>query len=201
MTIAEKLVTIADKMEKIHTAGQENEYNRFWDAFQNNGVPMLGDHMFAGKMWNDTCYYPKYPIVLSSCTNMYRDSLITDTKVDIDISRCSNSSYCFNNAEKLVCIRKIITSENVKYTGWFAYDRNIEEIRFEGIIGKSLDIHYSINLSAESYESILDCLSTTSVGQILTLPTTAETTYDAKYGSGAWAEKINRFTNWEIKYS
>ena len=90
---------------------------------------------------------------------------------------------------------------NLKYTGWFSNLTMLEEIYFEGTIANSIDIHYSTKLSAESYESILSCLSTTSTDQTLTLPTTAEATYDAKHGSGAWAERVKGLTNWEIKYA
>ena len=97
---------------------------------------------------------------------------------------------------------KIIISENVSIdTNSFTDCSELKEIRFEGTLGKSLDLHWSKKLSAESLQNILDCLSTTSTGQTLTLPTTAEATYDAKHGGGAWAERVNGLTNWEIKYA
>ena len=200
MTIAEKIVTIADKMEKIHTAGQENEYNRFWDLYQNSGEIAGYAYAFAGFRWNDSTYTPKYPIVVSNATCMFQDCYITDTKVAIDISNGSGNSI-FYYASKMVNIRKLVVSENMTFNGTFTGCIALKEIRLEGTIGKSFDIHWSTKLSAESYESILSCLSTTSIGQTLTLPTTAEATYDAKHGSGAWAERVKGFTNWEIKYA
>lgn len=200
MTIAEKIVTIADKMEKIHTAGQENEYNRFWDSYQNSGKIAGYAYAFAGFRWNDSTYTPKYPIVVSNATCMFQDCYITDTKVAIDISNGSGNSI-FYYASKMVNIRKLVVNENMTFNGTFTGCIALEKIRFEGAIGKSLDIHWSTKLSAESYESILSCLSTTSTDQTLTLPTTAEATYNAKYGSGAWAERVKGFTNWEIKYA
>ena len=131
---------------------------------------------------------------------MFRNSIITDAKVDIDLSE-GNGTYVFANCRNLVSIPKIIVNENVFYTGWLTSCVALVKIRFEGVIANSLDVHYSTKLSAESYESILSCLSTTSTDQTLTLPTTAEATYNAKYGSGAWAERVKEFTNWEIKYA
>ena len=200
MTIAEKLVTIAEKMQKIHAAGQKKEYNRFWDLYQNSGEIAGYAYAFAGFRWNDCTYTPKYPIVVSNATCMFQDCYITDTKVAIDISNGSGNSI-FYYASKMVNIRKLVVNENMTFNGTFTGCIALEEIRFEGAIGKSLDIHWSTKLSAESYESILDCLSTTSSGQTLTLPTTAEDTYDATHGSGAWAERVKGLTNWEIKYA
>ena len=180
--------------------GLQEQYDRFWDAYQNGGKAMDYSYSFAGVNWDDYCYNPKYPIKCTTCTNMFRNSIITDAKVDIDLSE-GNGTYVFANCRNLVSIPKIIVNENVFYTGWLTSCVALVKIRFEGVIANSLDVHYSTKLSAESYESILSCLSTTSTDQTLTLPTTAEATYNAKYGSGAWAERVKEFTNWEIKYA
>ena len=37
MSIAEKLTAIAENVPKVYEAGQKSEYDRFWDAYQNNG--------------------------------------------------------------------------------------------------------------------------------------------------------------------
>ena len=53
MTIAEKLVIITEKIKAVYNSGQKNEYNRFWDAYQNNGNICVGLSMFSGYNWND----------------------------------------------------------------------------------------------------------------------------------------------------
>lgn len=199
VTIAEKLVTIAEKIQKIYKSGEKKEYNKFWDSYQNNGAVCHGLYMFGGYNWNDDVYDPKYPIKVDAFSSMYQVSRLTDTKTSIDVTYGTGSNL-FYNAANMKTIRKIIVNVNNTYNNWFYGCTNLEEIRFEGTIGNSIDLHWSTKLSAESYESILSCLSTTSAGQTLTLPTTAETTYDAKYGSGAWAERIKEVTNWEFKY-
>ncbi len=179
--------------------GMQTEYDKFWDAYQQNGS--LTDYSFAfgGKSVNDDWYNPKYPIIATSNTNTFRNCAITDTKVDIDV-RGSNGTYVFNNAEKLVTVRKLIVDEITVYTGWFAYCSALVEIRFEGVIGQSLDIHWSKKLSAESLNNIVTHTSTTAT-ITLTLPTTAEATYNAKYGSGAWATLIATRSNVTFAYA
>ena len=180
--------------------GMQQHYDRFWDVLQNKGKAFDTSYMFSGYYWNDNVYNPKYDIKSTNCTQMFRFSMISDVKVVLDFSN-TTGTYVLTNMPKLVRVPKIIVNPNINFLGWFTSLPALEEIRFEGIIGKDLDIHWSTKLSAESYESILDCLSTTSSGQTLTLPTTAEATYDAKHGSGAWAERVKGLTNWEIKYS
>ena len=182
--------------------GMQTEYDRFWDAYQNNGEAMDYSYSFAGINWDDDCYNPKYPIKCTACTNMLRNAIITDTKVPIDISNGSGT-YVLANCRNLVRIPKIIVNENVIFTGWLTTCTALEEIRFEGVIGKSLDIHWSTKLSAESYENIFKCMTVTVSGQTLTVPkSTAEATYNAKYGSGKWASRVNgiKALGWAVSY-
>ena len=37
MTIAEKLVSIAERLRFVYDAGREKEHNRFWDVYQKSG--------------------------------------------------------------------------------------------------------------------------------------------------------------------
>ena len=206
MRIADKLTQIAERLPIVYDAGQDAgrmaEYDRFWDAYQNNGTLTNYSFAFGGASVNDAWYNPKYPIIATSSTNMFRNCVITDTKVDIDV-RGSNGTYVFNNAEKLVNVRKLIVDEVTVFTGWFAYCSALEEIRFEGVIGKSLDIHWSKKLSWESIDSIVNNLSTSVSGVTITLPTTTEATYNAHYGSGMWSltESYIRGNGWTVAYA
>lgn len=191
MTTAEKLVKIAENEQKVYEAGQKSEYDRFWDAFQDNGDVVQGAYLFSGRAWTDAVYNPKYPVRVTNCTNMYRGCLITDTKVDIDVSNATGT-YAFNDAANLVNIRKLIVSEDVAYTGWFAYCSALKEIRFKGVIGKSLDIHYSTKLSTDSLRSIIEHLGG-SASATLTLP--------SKFNTTEYADIIaSKPSNWTIAY-
>ena len=200
-------MTIFTEMEGINISatyhkswGMQTEYDRFWNAFQNNGGVMNGYYAFSGSAWNDRTYNPKYDIKATSFTNMFRSSAISNTKVTIDFSE-GTGTYVFNNATNLITVPKIIVNKNIEFTGWFASCALLTEIRFEGIIGKSLDIHWSTKLSMESLASIVGALSKTSTGQTITLPTTARETYDNATISGAWDNLVAMYPNWTFKYA
>lgn len=180
--------------------GMQTEYDRFWDAYQNNGEAMDYSYSFAGINWDDDCYNPKYPIKCTNCTNMLRNAIITDTKVPIDISNGSGT-YVLANCRNLVRIPKIIVDANVIFTGWLTSCTALEEIRFEGTIGKSLDLHFSTKLSMMSLASIVGALSDTVTGQTITLPTTAQSTYDSATISGRWKELVASKPNWTFAYA
>lgn len=182
--------------------GMQTEYDRFWDAYQNNGNVVEGYGMFSGNQWTDETYQPKHPIKVSLGTQLFRNARITDIVVPVDISGAVGNMY-FNSCINLVTIPKLIVNEDTTFLTAFAFCTNLKEIRFEGTIGKSLDIHWSTKLSAESYENIFKCMTVTVSGQTLTVPkSTAEATYNAKYGSGKWASRVNgiKALGWAVSY-
>ena len=198
MTIAEKLVIITEKIKAVYNSGRKNEYNRFWDTYQSNGGVCHGLYMFGGYNWNDDIYNPKYPIKVDAFSSMYQATSLTDTKVPIDVTYGTGTNLFFN-ANKLKNIVKLKVNAANTYNNWFCNCNELENVRFEGTIANSLDIHWSTKLSAESCESIFKCLSANSTGQILTLPAGVQETYNAKYGNGTYAERVMGFPNWEIK--
>jgi hypothetical protein len=192
MTIADKLTQIAERFPIVYSEGlvkgRKAEYDGFWDTLQNYGAKSDYGYAFAGALWTDDIFNPKYDIICKSAVNMFRFADITDSKVSIDVSGV-NGTYMFYSCQNLKTVRKIIVTENNLFTGFLQSCPNLEEVRFEGIIGKSLDLHWSTKLSAGSYKSILDCMTVSVTNQTLTIPATAEAVYDAKYGSGKWAER------------
>ena len=62
MTIAEKLVKVAEDMPKVYEAGQKSEYDRFWDAYQQNGTRTDYQRCFGGLAWTAETLRPKYDI-------------------------------------------------------------------------------------------------------------------------------------------
>jgi hypothetical protein len=67
MSISDKLTAIAENVQKVHEAGQKSEYDRFWDAFQQNGQRTMYNSAFGGQ-WTPEIWKPKYPI---RPTNIY----------------------------------------------------------------------------------------------------------------------------------
>ena len=202
MTVAEKLVRAKDDIDAVFEAGKQAEYDRFWDEYQLNGTPHSYAMAFGGRGWTDEVYNPKYDIVLVSTANqMFNSSYVTDTKVSIDISEPSvQLSHVFSYS-KLVTIRKLIVGENNSLLNAFTGCTKLQNIVFEGVIGKNLDIHWSTLLTVDSLESIVTHLSDTATGYTCTLPTTAESTYNAVHGDGAWSALVATKTNWTFAYA
>ncbi len=115
MSIADKLVTIAENQSKVYDAGVKSEYDRFWDTYQQNGTRDRYRHAFAGDAWSDTGLLPpKYPIVLSAGITtqqgMFEDFAVwypnkntdqydmTELCKMIDFSKCTYAKYMFQNA-------------------------------------------------------------------------------------------------------
>lgn len=227
MTTGDKLVNIAERFPIVYSEGlvkgRKAEYDRFWDAYQQNGNRANYQHAFPGEGWTTENFKPKYDIIpTGNASNFFNQTFISGDVVEIlakqnvvldfsnttriqsgfyyakyithlgilNFSKLDTSSlYMFGTCIALHTIDKIIVTESQIFSYWFEGCTALKEIRFEGTIGKSLDIHWSTKLSAESYKSILDCMIVSVTNQTLTIPATAEAVYDAKYGSGKWAER------------
>lgn len=201
MTIADKLKKIAERVPILYEEGRTDEYDAFWDALQNNGEPRDYSWFGSGITWTDAVYNPKHPIVCTAFFNLFRNARITDTKVPVDLSRCtSGTHFCFE-LPNLVRIPKVIVSENTPLTYCIYACYELQELRFEGTIGKSLDLHFSKKLSAESYDNIFGCLSLTATGVTLTVPSNAPEVYNAKYGASHWEFVESVKPNWTFAYA
>ena len=66
MSIAEKLQTIAENEQKVYEAGQQSEYDRFWDGLQDNGKRTLYAYGFFN--WSGEVFRPKYNIIPTGST-------------------------------------------------------------------------------------------------------------------------------------
>ncbi len=92
----------------------------------------------------------------------------------LDCRGRANIGYFIIDSPKLHTIEKVILKEDGSQTFntySFLNLSGLEEIRFEGCIGSSLAINNSTRLSAESVQSIIDCLKdlTGEAAQTLTL--------------------------------
>lgn len=145
MSIAEKLVKIAEQMqptyedaknsyEKGYKDGENNK--SFWNKYQDNGNRRNFDYAFAGEGWTDELYNPKYPIVAESYIGMFRDNdKITSTKVSLDFSNNTNedkTDTCFINCSSLVEIPTLIVGRKTIFLSSFDYCSSLEYIGFLG---------------------------------------------------------------------
>ena len=199
MSIAEKLVTIAENEQKVFEAGKRAEYDRFWDDFQQNGNKRNYRNAFFN--WSADNYNPKYPIIMTSQANdVFYYCKMTDTKVDI--STTTGMTRCFSACTELVTIRKLTVTENVTYSADCFNDCfKLENITFEGIIGQDISFADSPLLSKASIENIFSVLSSTVKGKILTLNLAAVTTAFGGTDSQEWLDLIATHSNWTANLS
>lgn len=90
--------------EKGYDEGVQSEYDRFWDAYQNNGAEVVDGRAFVGNGWNDKTFYPKYDIVCAAnrADFLFQLSRMTNIKarleecgVRLDTSKATNLYQAF----------------------------------------------------------------------------------------------------------
>lgn len=114
MSIADKLVTIAENQQKVYEAGKKTEWDNFWDVFQktNSGNDRT-DYSYAfyggvGCGWNATNFKPKYDLrptvanyMFHQFSSGYIDSLtdmLEQAGVVLDTSQCTSHDRMFANS-------------------------------------------------------------------------------------------------------
>ena len=137
------------------------------------------------------------------------DYPMTERMPVIDTSSITSLQYFINNCAYLKYIEKIILKADGSQavsTYTLGNCPSLEEVRFEGVIGKSgLNVQRSTKLSRESIISIINCLSTTTSGLSVTLSKKAvdkafETSKGANDGSTSkeWMDLLSAYDNWTI---
>ena len=165
-------------IENGEALGRQAEYDEFWDNYQQNGNRT--NYYFGFYFWRDAVYRPKYKITVGTGAAIFQNSAITDTRVDIDVSGCTNAlGQMFNNAIHLKTVRKIIVAETTTYSGWFTGCSKLENLTIEGVIGNSINIYLASLLTIESMRSIISALKDYS-GSTTTYTLTLHATAKAK---------------------
>ena len=226
MSIAEKLVKIAENEQAVFEAGAKSEYDRFWDVYQAEGNRDNYNYAFTGYGWTQSVFKPKYNIVPVTPTSMFSSSRIVDIRpqtigVDVDFSKCtsfyylcSNStikyigvvdcssaspaslSYIFSSAKELVSVEKVIMPE--MDSAGFA-DKSFENaVKLEHIRIEGV-IRRSTCLR---WSVVLTKESITSIVQALSdtaegqTITFSQTAKEAAFTDSEWAELIGTKPNW-----
>lgn len=89
-----------------YDAGEKAEYDRFWDAYQENGNRTDYSHMFSTG-WTNDIFKPKYDIRPTNAYMMFRYSRVAincdlvehlnNLGVALDFKNCQNAQYAFFN--------------------------------------------------------------------------------------------------------
>ena len=109
----------------------------------------------------------------------------------------------FMSCRNLETIKGLNVNENTICNNAFNLCDKLVNLSFAdgSVIGKSLDLHWSKNLSFMSLDSVLGALSKTVTGQTITFPTTARETYDNATIGGRWDERVTEYPNWTFAYA
>lgn len=181
--------------------GKQAEYDVFWDAFQLNGYQNNYLYAFAGIVWRDTAYNPKYTIVPTvNFSSAYTYSYITDTKVPIDLSGLSiNISNSFSHSQ-IKTIRELIVSENTPmHPTTFGEVYQLESLTMRGTLAQSIDLHWSYKLNKASIISVIGVLSDTAVGLTCSFSKTAvNNAFEGGSTGSEWLNLIATKSNWTI---
>lgn len=161
------------------------ESTQFWDTFQQNGNRTDYNYAFAGAGWTADSFKPKYPMKPRLAYYMfYSADIRADLRqlADIDFSETTNFGQTFSNSEfekiGVVDTRKSSGLNSTFYPMTYLthielvkfktdgsqtlnspfYCDKLQEVRFDGVIGKTLAMSYCPKLSTDSMKSIISCL-------------------------------------------
>lgn len=215
--------------------GEKQEHDRFWDSYQNNGRKEDYTFAFAGGSWNDKIFKPKYDIIPTQCREMFDWSsirnlkeILTQQNVVLDVSKSTIASNCFYGSQ-ITHLPILHFDKASNLSSLFAYSiiKSIDELSFRedayisflfnkcnslehcifacNIVKTGLDMKDCVLLDKESIVSAINCLSTETSGQSVTLSLQSvdkafETSENANNGSTSseWLNLINTKSNWTI---
>ena len=142
--------------------GKQAEYDRFWDAVQDNGNRTNYSGAFYGDSWTNETFKPKYDIKIVGSTNansMFREAKIVGSLKDImnslgitiDTSQCTAFSYTFYGNSGITEIPTIDMSKSIAAASVFANNKALETIGL--IVGEKL-VFNNIVSNCTSLENI-----------------------------------------------
>lgn len=184
MSIAKKLHTIAENMQKVYDAGadtggggnynegyqsgyaegeaegRKNQYDEFWNGYSQNGTRYNWNNAFFGYGWSDNTYNPPWDFNnVRYCSSMFSQSSITNIKVNVDLTNSTNVSSMFLSSTNLKTIPLLIVHKDLTFSNTFKGCTNLENLTIQGVIGKNgFDVLDSPKLTKDSLLSVLNAL-------------------------------------------
>lgn len=205
--------------------GEKSEYDRFWDAYQQNGNLKSYDNAFAesssGLRWvYGESYNPKYPVKPATASLMYYATRLPyEALKDVDFSDCTDfyqtfaysgaqhlgvidmgkatrTTSAFNGSKSLHTIDKIAVSSITPFASTFDGVTGLVNLTVDGTIGQNgFNTSAATLLSKSSIESVINALSTTTSGLSVTISNAAVNT---AFTAEEWAALAGIKTNWTI---
>lgn len=121
---------------------------------------------------------------------------VTKTIPTVNAANSFSINGIFENCSNLESIEKFTVAETQGFTRAFTGCGKLKDIVFDGVIGNSIDMHWSTLLTRSSIESVINHLSGTATGKTLTLSKTAEES--AFDNADEWDALVATKMNWNI---
>lgn len=172
MSIAEKLVKIAENEQKVYDAGAKSEYDRFWDTYQKENARM-GAYMFAGAAWTDELLKLKYDVVPTNAIGMFMWAMnLVDVAgcfekagVKLDTSNCTDFTNFANSAMKIKRFPPLDLSKARIVSNMFSYCYALKELK---LINSIKTVSYNNGTFIDA-RSLTDLEITGEIGQSINL--------------------------------
>ena len=117
----------------------------------------------------------------------------------VDLQKATQANWVFYGCNNLVTIDKITVSATTGIEpDWFGTCYALENVTFDGVIGKSISFSACTKLSKASIESVINHLSTTTNGLTATFTRTSVTNAFGSTTASAWTTLVNSKSNWTI---
>lgn len=154
--------TFAAGRTEGYNAGKEDgiqtEYDRFWDAFQNNGNKTNCNFKYAGFGWTNVTFRPKHIMRPTMAMQMFYYNQVADYIAifeeyggGLDTSWCTGfqDMFRYSGATRLPELAIMVPSSTTSAGNMFAECEKLVEIR-KIVIGEGVDISFSNALDRKS---------------------------------------------------
>ena len=110
---------MAGDIPKVYNAGEQAQYDEFWDTLQNKGASANYQYAFGGGRWTDKIFIPKYDLVGSNFYRCFHTSGIKTINKVVDASNATNMGQMFY-AASIVTIKELKFGAKNAYSQTFA---------------------------------------------------------------------------------
>ena len=246
MSVNEKMTAIADAIREktggtetlnldemavgvgeVYEAGQKSEYDRLWDEFLKVTQNGTMDFVFAGNLWNEATFKPKYSMKPYSAVGMFRRNgcngdlveLLEGLGVTLDFSECVQMSYLFYEANfTRIGVIDFTATDTTSYAFGYMYNCHTIDLvklkkentyvtasfRCPALVNIKIDGEIGQNGFNVQWSTRLSKESITSIINALSDTTSgrtvtfSKTAKEAAFTSEEWAALIATKSNWTI---
>lgn len=157
MSIADRLIAIAENQQKVYDAGYnkgksegggDNWYDTFWDSYQRNGTRKDYQQAFRGVGWRGTTFKPKYNMTVTSgnyflyATGIAADPIdliaLEESGLIIDFSKCTSGlEAAFSQSNSIKTVGTVdLSSFKGKLNSTFSTSKNLQKIKLLKVTDK-----------------------------------------------------------------